>query len=130
MDSVIEPEIAHTFFFADLAGFTALTEAMGDTDPTDLAHDFCRAVAELAVGHGATRPPDGELAAARNAWRAGMTPIAAVSPLAVISTMSQTVLTTRAGPTAASHPRAATSTTATLMSGIALNLAGLGAAAA
>ena len=53
MDSVIEAEIAHTFFFADLAGFTALTEAMGDTDATDLAHDFYRAVAELAAVHDA-----------------------------------------------------------------------------
>lgn len=50
---MIEPEITHTFFFADLAGFTALTEAMGDSDATDLAHHFYRAVAELAVGHDA-----------------------------------------------------------------------------
>jgi hypothetical protein len=27
----------HTFLFADLAGYTALTEAMGDQDAADLA---------------------------------------------------------------------------------------------
>lgn len=35
----------HTFFFADLAGYTALTEAMGDSDAADLAHEL---VGELA----------------------------------------------------------------------------------
>jgi len=38
---------AHSFFFADLAGFTALTEAMGDSDAVDLAHGFYAAVEEL-----------------------------------------------------------------------------------
>ena len=34
----------HTFVFADLAGFTALTEAHGDEAAADIALDFCRAV--------------------------------------------------------------------------------------
>src|SRR2546426_63601 len=34
----------HTFLFADLAGYTALTEAMGDQDAADLAGEFCDAV--------------------------------------------------------------------------------------
>lgn len=37
----------HTFFFADLAGFTALTEAHGDEEAADVASGFCRAVQEL-----------------------------------------------------------------------------------
>jgi adenylate cyclase len=44
---------SHTFVFADLAGFTALTEAMGDEDAADLAGDFCAQVRELAPGHAA-----------------------------------------------------------------------------
>jgi adenylate cyclase len=37
-----------TFLFADIAGFTALTEAHGDEEAADLVADFCRAVtAEL-----------------------------------------------------------------------------------
>jgi class 3 adenylate cyclase/YHS domain-containing protein len=40
---------AHTFFFADLAGFTALTEAMGDADAADLAQDFAGAVRDLGT---------------------------------------------------------------------------------
>ena len=32
----------HTFVFADLAGFTALTEAHGDERAADIAIDFCR----------------------------------------------------------------------------------------
>ena len=47
------PGPIHTFFFADLAGFTALTEAMGDADAVDLAHDFYAAVEEVAAGYGA-----------------------------------------------------------------------------
>jgi len=37
----------HTFFFADLAGFTALTEAHGDEEAADIAGDFCESVREL-----------------------------------------------------------------------------------
>ena len=33
-----------TFVFADLAGFTALTEAHGDAEAADLIEDFCRTV--------------------------------------------------------------------------------------
>jgi len=39
-----QPE--HTFLFADLAGFTALTEAMGDEEAADLAGRFGSAVEE------------------------------------------------------------------------------------
>ena len=47
------PGPMHTFFFADLAGFTALTEAMGDADAVDLAHAFYAAVDEVAGAYGA-----------------------------------------------------------------------------
>lgn len=40
-----------TFFFADLAGFTALTEAMGDEPAAELATEFCVAVAAVAPDH-------------------------------------------------------------------------------
>jgi adenylate cyclase len=41
----------HTFLFADLAGFTALTEAMGDEDAADLAADFSGTVGEFVDDH-------------------------------------------------------------------------------
>ena len=37
----------HTFLFADLAGFTALTEAHGDEEAADLVGDFCEQVGEM-----------------------------------------------------------------------------------
>lgn len=43
----------HTFLFADLAGFTALTEAHGDEEAADLIASFCAEVRELLPGHGA-----------------------------------------------------------------------------
>ena len=43
----------HTFLFADLAGFTALTEAHGDEQAADLAHEFESAAARLLPRHGA-----------------------------------------------------------------------------
>lgn len=43
----------HTFLFADLAGFTALTEAHGDEQAADLVADFRAAVLELLADHGA-----------------------------------------------------------------------------
>lgn len=43
----------HTFLFADLAGFTALTEAMGDEEAADLAGEFCETVRGLAPSHAA-----------------------------------------------------------------------------
>ena len=44
---------SHTFAFADLAGFTALTEAHGDEQAADLAGEFSRTAAELLTRHGA-----------------------------------------------------------------------------
>lgn len=44
-----------TFLFADLAGFTALTEAHGDDQATELAFDFFTAVGELLSEHRAER---------------------------------------------------------------------------
>jgi len=41
-----------TFLFADIAGYTALTEAHGDADAADLAAKFCRAMAEAAEARG------------------------------------------------------------------------------
>jgi adenylate cyclase len=41
----------HTFLFADLAGFTALTEAMGDQEAADLAAHFCKAVRAVLPEH-------------------------------------------------------------------------------
>jgi adenylate cyclase len=42
-----------TFLFADLAGFTALTEVHGDEQAADLVADFCKAVRELLSAHDA-----------------------------------------------------------------------------
>jgi len=42
-----------TFLFADLAGFTALTEAHGDEEAAELAADFCDCLRELLPDHGA-----------------------------------------------------------------------------
>jgi adenylate cyclase len=41
-----------TFLFADIAGYTALTEAHGDEEAAELARGFCRAVAERARAGG------------------------------------------------------------------------------
>ncbi|MBA3264169.1 MAG: YHS domain-containing protein [Thermoleophilaceae bacterium] len=46
-------ERLHTFLFADLAGYTALTEAMGDEEAADLAADFCSRARQLLPAHGA-----------------------------------------------------------------------------
>jgi adenylate cyclase len=46
-----EPE-SGTFVFADIAGYTALTEAHGDADAAELAGTFCRAISELAAASG------------------------------------------------------------------------------
>lgn len=43
----------HTFLFADLAGYTALTEAHGDEHAADAAAEFCAAVRALLDQHGA-----------------------------------------------------------------------------
>jgi adenylate cyclase len=44
---------AHTFLFADLAGFTALTEVHGDEHAADVAGSFCDAVRALLPEYGA-----------------------------------------------------------------------------
>jgi adenylate cyclase len=41
-----------TFLFADIAGYTALTEAHGDADAAELAANFCRAMSEVAKASG------------------------------------------------------------------------------
>jgi adenylate cyclase len=46
-------EQLHTFLFADLAGFTALTEAHGDEEAADLVASFCAEVRPLLREHGA-----------------------------------------------------------------------------
>jgi adenylate cyclase len=43
----------HTFVFADLAGYTALTEAHGDDHAADAAAEFCEAVRVLLPEHDA-----------------------------------------------------------------------------
>ena len=43
----------HTFLFADLAGFTALTEAHGDDVAADLVSEFCSRARALLPEHGA-----------------------------------------------------------------------------
>lgn len=42
---------AHTFVFADLAGYSALTEAHGDEQAADAAADFCAVVRALLDEH-------------------------------------------------------------------------------
>jgi adenylate cyclase len=41
-----------TFVFADIAGYTALTEAHGDADAAELAATFCRAISDVAAASG------------------------------------------------------------------------------
>lgn len=43
---------ASTFLFADIAGYTALTEAHGDEEAADLAHVFCRGVSGVVAQQG------------------------------------------------------------------------------
>jgi adenylate cyclase len=47
-----EPE-SGTFVFADIAGYTALTEAHGDADAAELAATFCGAISAVASESGA-----------------------------------------------------------------------------
>jgi class 3 adenylate cyclase len=42
-----------TFLFADLVGYTALTEAVGDAAAADLAREFRRTMCALSRDHGA-----------------------------------------------------------------------------
>ena len=46
--------VAATFLFADIAGFTALTEAHGDEEAAALVADFCAAVKAVLPTFGAT----------------------------------------------------------------------------
>jgi adenylate cyclase len=48
----VDEQSAHTFLFADLAGFTALTEAHGDEQAADLAAEFFACVRELLPQYG------------------------------------------------------------------------------
>jgi adenylate cyclase len=41
-----------TFVFADIAGYTALTEAHGDADAAELAATFCREISDVAEATG------------------------------------------------------------------------------
>ena len=43
---------ASTFLFADIAGYTALTEAHGDADAAELARMFCRTVEGIVTADG------------------------------------------------------------------------------
>jgi adenylate cyclase len=47
-----QPTESHTFLFADLAGYTALTEAHGDEHAADAAAEFCASVRALLDQHG------------------------------------------------------------------------------
>ena len=51
--SAPEQAAERTFLFADMAGFTALTEAMGDAEAVDIAEDFFSAAREALPEHGA-----------------------------------------------------------------------------
>lgn len=55
VDETVTAPRPSTFLFADIAGFTALTEAHGDDDAADLALDFGERVREILP------PGDGEL---------------------------------------------------------------------
>src|SRR5687767_4546197 len=46
---------APTFVFADLAGYTALTDRRGNVAAADVAREFRRVMCELARDHGATQ---------------------------------------------------------------------------
>jgi adenylate cyclase len=46
-----DPEVG-TFVFADIAGYTALTEAHGDADAAELAATFCGEISEIATAGG------------------------------------------------------------------------------
>jgi adenylate cyclase len=46
------PSQPGTFVFADIAGYTALTEAHGDADAAELAATFCRQISEVAAARG------------------------------------------------------------------------------
>jgi adenylate cyclase len=47
----MDEHVSHTFLFADLAGFTALTEAHGDQEAAELAADYCEHIRGLLQDH-------------------------------------------------------------------------------
>jgi class 3 adenylate cyclase len=49
----LSESVEHTFLFADLAGFTAMTEAMGDESAVEIAERFCDEIESLAPDFGA-----------------------------------------------------------------------------
>lgn len=51
VSSVAREPRRHSFLFADLAGFTALTEAIGDQDAAELAEEFCAGARGLLPDH-------------------------------------------------------------------------------
>lgn len=55
MKDPVEPLPHSTFLFADLAGFTALTEAHGDEYAADLANEFSREASVLLGAYNATQ---------------------------------------------------------------------------
>src|SRR3954454_21306024 len=56
MTALREPAtVEATFVFADIAGFTALTEAHGDHDAAALVADFCRSVRAELPARGGTQ---------------------------------------------------------------------------
>ena len=48
--------VSATFVFADIAGFTALTEAHGDEEAAALVAQFCTAVSSELPASGGTQP--------------------------------------------------------------------------
>ena len=54
-DEMTDPATAATFVFADIAGFTALTEAHGDEQAANLVADFSQAVAAELPASAGTR---------------------------------------------------------------------------
>jgi adenylate cyclase len=50
---VTVPRSPHTFLFADLAGYSALTERHGDERAADIVQEFCDRVRQLLSEHGA-----------------------------------------------------------------------------
>src|SRR5947209_11232770 len=47
--------VTATFLFADIAGFTALTEAHGDEEAANLVADFCDSIATQLPAYGASQ---------------------------------------------------------------------------
>ena len=52
---MVSPTVSSTFVFADIAGFTALTEAHGDEDAAALVAEFCATVGEELPASGGSQ---------------------------------------------------------------------------